>query len=161
MNLRDRGKLNKPYKFSNYLMEAEELMNELEHPETFQDALQSGNCTEWEEAVKREISSLEENLTWELKELLKGCKAIPCKWVYRTKMNSDGIVDKFKARLVIKGQRYGIDYNQTFRPVAKMSSIRSILSIAASEGMFLSQFDVSTTFLYEEIRRRYLYASTK
>ena len=73
--------------------------------------------------------------------------------MYRVKTNSDGSIDKFKARLVIKGfkQVHGIDCNQTFSPVAKMQAIRSILSIGASDKMHLSQFDISTAFLYGDL----------
>lgn len=85
--------------------------------------------------------------------LPQGAKAIPCKWVFRLKTNPDGSIDKYKARLVVKGfsQRQGIDYSQTFSPVARMGTVRSTLSIAASEQMHLVQFDVSTAFLYGEL----------
>jgi hypothetical protein len=103
--------------------------------------------------MEKEISSLNENDAWTLEQLPAGCKAISCKWVYKVKQNPDGSVDRFKARLVIKGftQRKGIDYNQTFSPVARMSSIRAVISVAASERMSLIQFDVSTAFLYGEL----------
>ena len=73
--------------------------------------------------------------------------------MYRVKTNLDGSIDKFKARLVMKcfKQILVIGYNQTFSPVAKIQTIRSILSIAASVKMFLSQFNVSTAFLYGDL----------
>lgn len=149
-NLRDRSKLKKPEQYSDIIMMAEDFVNMSTDPETFEEALSSKNSAEWRMAMDREIASLKENETYVLIDLPKGAKAIPCKWVYKTKTNPDGSIDKYKARLVVKGfsQRQGIDYNQTFSPVAKMGTIRSILSIAASKKMILAQFDVSTAFLY-------------
>jgi hypothetical protein len=97
-----------------------------------------------------EMQSLADNQTWELVELPKNKKVIKSRWVYKTKLNSDGSVDKNKARLVIKGfaQKAGVDYDQTFSPVARSGTIRSVIAVAANEGMDLMQFDVSTAFLY-------------
>ncbi|GFT87141.1 retrovirus-related Pol polyprotein from transposon TNT 1-94 [Trichonephila clavipes] len=94
-----------------------------------------------------------ENHTWELSDLPVGAKAIPCKWVYRLKTNPDGSINKYKARLVARGfsQRQGIDYSETYSPVAKLGTIRTVLSITAEERMHLTQFDVSTAFLYGDL----------
>lgn len=152
--LRDRLTLKKPKHLADYAMIIEECENQVtEDPATFEDALRSENSAEWKKAMDREIASLKENQTWILTDLPPGAKAIPCKWVFRLKKNPDGSIDKYKGRLVVKGfsQRHGIDYSETFSPVAKMGTIRSILSIAASERMHLIQFDVSTAFLYGEL----------
>ena len=168
--LRDRSTLKKPEHLDDYVMITEDLVNGSEHldgyvmiaedladkteyPETFEEAVSSKNHTEWKKAMNSEIASLEENRTWDLVNLPQDAKAIPCKWVFRLKTNPDGTIDKYKARLVIKGfsQRRGIDYNQTFSPVARMGTIRSVLSIVASEQMHLTQFDVSTAFLYGKL----------
>lgn len=155
-SLRDRLTLKKPTRFWDYIMTAEEFLSEIEVPETFENALGSKQSAEWRNAMDREMASLRENHTWEKQALPDGAKAIPCKWVFRVKTNPDGTVDKFKARLVIKGysQRQGVDYNQTFSPVARMSTVRSVLSIVASEKMNLAQFDVSTAFLYGKLEER-------
>ncbi|GFX63041.1 retrovirus-related Pol polyprotein from transposon TNT 1-94 [Trichonephila clavipes] len=88
-----------------------------------------------------------------LSDLPVGAKAIPCKWVYRLKTNPDGSINEYKARLVARGfsQRQGIDYSETYSPVAKLGTIRTVLSIAAEERMHLTQFDVSTAFLYGDL----------
>lgn len=87
------------------------------------------------------------------KPLSQGEKAQFCKWVIRMKKNPDDTVKRYKARLVIKGlnQRKGIDYHQTFSSVTKLGTVRSLISIAASEKMSLMQFDVSTAFLYGDL----------
>lgn len=151
--LRDHSLISRPKFLNDFVMTAEEFINVTENPETFEDVLSSKQSAEWIKAMDSEIESLKENKTWKLILLPKGTKAIPCKWVFRLKLNSDGSIDKYKARLVVKGfrQKYGIDYCQTFSPVAKMGTIRSILSIAANEQMHLAQFDVSTAFLYGEL----------
>eukprot|EP00253_Pinus_taeda_P023918 PITA_23918 len=97
--------------------------------------------------------SLLANDTWDLVPLPKGRKLVRCKWVYRTKYGRDGKVDKHKARLVAKGfsQVEGIDYTETFSPVAKMNSIRFVLSLAASLKWEVHQMDVKSAFLHGDL----------
>ncbi|GFU02586.1 retrovirus-related Pol polyprotein from transposon TNT 1-94 [Trichonephila clavipes] len=150
--LRSRSLLQKPKRFEDHIMEAESYLDDY-NPETYEEAINSKDSTNWKKVMESEMNSLRENHTWELSDLPVGAKAIPCKWVYRLKTNPDGIINKYKARLVARGfsQRQGIDYSETYSPVAKLGTIRTVLSIAAEERMHLTQFDVSTAFLYGDL----------
>lgn len=152
-NLRNRENLNKPKYLKDYILSAEEFMNEIRTPETYEEALESKERENWRKAMESEINSLKENETWELVKKPDEAKILPSKWVFKIKTNSDGSIEKFKARLVIKGfnQKRGIDFSQTFSPVARLSTIRSVLSIAANEKMYLKQFDITTAFLYGQL----------
>ena len=103
--------------------------------------------------MKKEIDALESNGTWELVTVPPGKTAIRCKWVYKTKYNSDGTVERHKARLVIYGnkQQEGINYNETFAPVAKMVTVRTFLSVAAVKNWELHQMDVHNAFLHGDL----------
>ncbi|BES91891.1 Hydra magnipapillata [Nesidiocoris tenuis] len=149
MVLRDRSKIKPPSRLGYVVMN----VCAVDEPQTYEQALASPEKSNWVQAMESEIRSLKENKTWTMETLPKGKRTLPCKWVYKVKMNPDGTIDKYKARLVAKGfsQRKGQDYEQTFSPVAKTSTIRSILSIAASRKLSLTQFDVSTAFLYGEL----------
>jgi transposase InsO family protein len=149
--LRNRSTLKAPEKLQDYVMH---LATSLEEPETYGEAMKSDQKDYWKEAMDREMKALQENETWELVDLPQGKRAISNKWVYKVKTNADGSIDKFKARLVIKGysQQRGIDYDETFSPVARKSTIRTLLSVAANEGMKLAQIDVSTAFLYGDLK---------
>jgi len=122
-------------------------------PDSFEEAIHTDNKDAWCKAMEDEIQSLKYNETWQLQDLPPGKQAILCKWVYRIKYNADGSVERYKARLVIKGfsQQKGIDYEQTFNPVVRNATIRTLLSVAANEKMHLMQFDVSTAFLYGKL----------
>ena len=91
-----------------------------------------------------EIAALEANNTWTLTPLPTDKKSIGCKWVYKIKYKADGFIERYKARLVVKGftQKEGTDYFETFSPVAKMVSVKVLLAIASIKGWFLSQLDV-------------------
>ena len=82
-------------------------------------------------------------------DLLEGTKPIGCKWVFRWKYNTDGSLQTFKARLVAKGfkQKEGIDYFDTYAPVARITSIRVLFTLASIYNLFVHQMDVKTTFL--------------
>ncbi len=88
--------------------------------------------------------------------LLKDKKAIGCKWVYKVKHNVDGSVSKYKTRLVAKGYApmYGIDYEETYSPVAKMTTVRAIIVMAATKGWSLHQMDVKNVFFHGDLQEK-------
>ncbi|KAI5336044.1 hypothetical protein L3X38_026178 [Prunus dulcis] len=96
-----------------------------------------------------EIETIENNGTWELVERPTDKPVIRVKWVFKTKLNLDGTVQKHKARLVAKGyaQKSGIDYNETFALVARLDTIRTLIALAAQKGWKLFQLDVKSAFL--------------
>ena len=99
--------------------------------------------------MEDEIKSMNANKVWDLKIIPKGAKTVGCKWVYRTKLGSQGNIERYKARLVAKGftQREGIDYNETFSPVSCKDSFRIIMALVAHYDCELHQMDVKTAFL--------------
>ncbi|KAL5539459.1 hypothetical protein UlMin_045115 [Ulmus minor] len=99
--------------------------------------------------MDEEIRAIKKNDTWELTSLLKGHKAIGVKWVYKTKRNAKGEIERHKARLVAKGysQKAGIDYDEVFAPVARLETIRLIISLAAQNKWKIHQMDVKSAFL--------------
>ncbi|CAH9082663.1 unnamed protein product [Cuscuta europaea] len=104
---------------------------------------------EWKKAVLEEMNALEKNQTWQAVEVPKNKPRVGCKWVFTPKFKADGTLERYKARLVAKGytQTYGIDYTETFAPVAKLNTIRILLSLAANLDWPLQQLDVKNAFL--------------
>ncbi|GKF25354.1 zinc finger, CCHC-type containing protein, partial [Tanacetum coccineum] len=100
-------------------------------------------------AIDDKIGSIMENNTWVLSDLSPGCKPLGCKWIFKRKIKVDGTIEKFKARLVIQGfrQKEGIDYFDTYAPVARITTIRLLLALAALHNLVIHQIDVKTTFL--------------
>eukprot|EP00253_Pinus_taeda_P006722 PITA_06722 len=99
--------------------------------------------------MNEEIGTIERSKTWELVDLPEGKDAIGVKWVYKTKSNAEGKIDRHKARLVVKGyeQQQGKYYDETFAPVARMETVRTVLSIAAQHKRKIYQMDVKSAFL--------------
>ena len=118
-------------------------------PTCFKEAMDRQDNKKWYKAMLSEMESLEKNDTWDLVQLPKGQKTLPCKWVYKMKVISDSS-PKYKARLVAKGykQEYGVDFDEIFSPVVKMTTLRIILGLVAAEDMELIQMDVKTAFLH-------------
>ncbi|KAJ8763505.1 hypothetical protein K2173_002388 [Erythroxylum novogranatense] len=103
--------------------------------------------------MQQEIQALEANSTWKVVPLPHGKHPIGCKWAYRVKYNSDSTVERFKTRLVAKGynQQAGVDFQETFSPVAKMVTLRTIIALAAMHHWPLYQMDVYNAFLQGDL----------
>uniref|UniRef100_A0A2N9F0V1 Integrase catalytic domain-containing protein n=1 Tax=Fagus sylvatica TaxID=28930 RepID=A0A2N9F0V1_FAGSY len=103
----------------------------------------------WQQAMADELDALHKTHTWDMTTLPPGKSAVGCKWVYKIKTRADGSVERYKARLVARGftQEYGIDYEETFAPVTRLTSVRSLLAVAAVRHWPLFQMDVKNAFL--------------
>ncbi|KAK8502801.1 hypothetical protein V6N12_073851 [Hibiscus sabdariffa] len=125
------------------------LLVDQDEPRTYQEAVASPDSEKWLEAMRPEMDSMSENQVWTLVEPPEGIKPIGCKWVFKKKTDMDGNVQTYKGRLVAKGFRqiHGVDYDETFSPVAMFKSIRILLAIAAFHDYEIWQMDVKTAFL--------------
>lgn len=125
-------------------------VDSVEIPRNIQEALQK---PEWAAAVTEEVQALVKNGTWEVTTIPKGKTTVGCKWIFTVKCNADGSINRYKARLVAKGftQSYGVDYEETFAPVAKLNSVRVLLSLAVNLDWPLHQLDIKNAFLNGEL----------
>lgn len=121
----------------------------VDEPVTVKEALSSEDAKKWQDAMTDEYNSFCKNKCWTLTELKKGQKPVKCKWVFKIKRGLNGKILNYKARLVAKGysQKYGIDYQETFAPVVRYSTIRMLFAIAAQLNLNIDQLDVKTAFL--------------
>ncbi|KAK8560657.1 hypothetical protein V6N13_003342 [Hibiscus sabdariffa] len=128
-----------------------------DEPKTYQEAVLSPDSEKWLEAMRSEMDSMSENQVWTLVEPPEGIKPIGCKWVFKKNIDMDGNVQTYKGRLVAKGFRqiHGVDYDETFSPVAMIKSIRILLAIAAFQDYEIWQMDVKSSFLMENSKRMY------
>lgn len=119
-------------------------------PHSYEEASKDKN---WVNAMNEEMSTIKKNQTWELVDLPKGKKTIGLKWIFKIKFNEDGSIHKHKARLVAKGysQQPGIDFTETYAPVARIETIRTVLAMAAQLELQVYQLDVKSAFLNGEI----------
>lgn len=109
----------------------------------------------WKDDIQDEMDSITSNHTWELVDLPKGSRLIRCKWVFKKKYHSDGILNTYKARLVAKGFRLkkGVGYFDTYAPVARTINIRILFALASLNDLIVHQMDVKTTFLNGDLNK--------
>lgn len=122
-------------------------------PKSYADAMKAADSEQWKEAMKEELESIEQNQTWELTDLPRERKAIGSKWVFKKKLDECGKVVRRKARLVAQGfsQKFGIDYDEVFAPVARGATLRLLLSVAGVKKHVVKQYDIKTAFLNGEL----------
>jgi len=125
--------------------------------------MKSPHSSKWRVAMEDEMKSMKTNKVWDLEIVPKGAKTAGCKWVYKTKHDSKGKIERYKARLVAKGftQREGIDYNETFSLVSTKDSFRIIMALVAHFDLALHQIDVKTAFLNGELSEKVYMAQPK
>ena len=104
--------------------------------------------------MQDELQALQDNHTWDIATCPAGVKPIGCKWVYTIKLRADGSIERHKARLVAlrNRQEYGLDYEETFAPMAKMTTVRTIMALAVSKGWSLCQMDLKNAFLHGDLK---------
>ncbi|TLX69449.1 hypothetical protein E9993_23005, partial [Labilibacter sediminis] len=121
-------------------------VHHLTEPMSFKEAVSDPL---WQTAMAEELTALHQTHTWDLVPLPPGKHKIGCRWVYKIKTKSDGSIERYKARLVAKGysQQYGLDYEETFAPVAKMTNVRTLIAISSIRQWKIYQMDVKNAFL--------------
>ncbi|GMJ14768.1 hypothetical protein HRI_005146000 [Hibiscus trionum] len=129
------------------------LLTEDGEPSTFEEAMNNSDASQWMAAMQEEIEALHKNNTWELVPLPQGRKPIGNKWVFKIKRNGDDQVERYRARLVVKGyaQKEGIDFNEIFSPVVRLTTVRVVLAMCATLNLHLEQLDVKTAFLHGDL----------
>ena len=127
----------------------ESLTKEVDEPMSLKEAMNSDHCGQWKEALKSEYDSLMQNNTWQLVPPPKDKNIAGSKWVLKVKRDANGNLDRFKARLVAQGysQAQGVDYNEVFSPVARYSTLRTLIALANANDWEIHQMDVKTAFL--------------
>ena len=122
-------------------------------PITFEEATSGPDSQKWIKAIGDELQSMKDNGVWDLVPMPEGVRPVSCKWVFKTKRDSQGNIERYKARLVARGftQREGIDYKETFSPVSSKDSFRTIMALVAHLDLELHQMDVKTAFLNGEL----------
>lgn len=127
------------------------LANEQENleiePRNFQDRSDS---SKWIKVMKAELAAHDKIETWKITPTLQGYSLLSTEWVYSLKRDLNGRIERYKTRLVVRGfeQRYGIDFKETYSPVASIESIKLIFMLATQKELELRQFDVTTAFLH-------------
>ena len=122
--------------------------SEIDEPKTVEEVLKGDQCCQWREAMESEYNSSLKNNTWDLVPPPEGKNVVGSRWVLKVKLDEDGCIDLFKARLVAHGysQVKGVDYDEVFSPVAWLTSVRSLLALANAQNLEIYHMDVKTAF---------------
>jgi hypothetical protein len=125
--------------------------------------MRSAYSSKWLDTMEDEMRFMSINKVWNLEEIPKGAKTVGCKWVYRTKCDSNGNIERFKARLMAEGftQREGIDYTKIFSPVSCKDSLRIIMALVVHYDLELHQMHVKMTFLNGDLLENVYMAQPK
>ena len=125
-------------------------------PKCYEEAMESEHKNKWIVAMDDEMKALHDNHTFELVKLPKGMKALQNWWIYRLKTKENGSTPRYKARLVVKDyrQKKGIDFDEIFSSVVKISSIRVVLALAANLDLEIEQMDVKSAFLHGDLEEK-------
>jgi hypothetical protein len=128
------------------------LLTDSSETECYEEEMHADTKMKWEKGMEEEMDSLVNNHNWDLIQFPSGKRALQNKWVYKLK-EEDGRKKWYKDRLVVKGfaQNKGIDFDEIFSPIVKMTSIRTILSLVAIEDLHLEQLDVKPNFLHGDL----------
>lgn len=159
-NRRSSRTRNKPEYLRNYICE-----DDLEHialnamsfiddvPQDIHEATTKSDSKFWEKAIAEEINAINKNKTWTIVEKPEEVKPIDCKWVFRKKTDESGSNVKYKARLVARGfmQKKGFDFDETYAPVARLTTVRTILAVSSYKRYQIQQLDVKSAFLQGKV----------
>lgn len=151
--LRDRKNLKLPHRLHDYETSLV-AVEELEEPLSFEEAVRGKDSRNWKKAIEDELKALEESGTWKEVNKPDNAEIIDSRWVFKIKKNEHGELLQYKARLVAKGfqQREGLDLNEIYAPVAKLTTLRVLLVVAANLNLRICQMDVKSAFLYGDIK---------
>ena len=122
-------------------------------PKTLAEAMERSDWADWQKAMEEELSLMAKYDVWDVVDQPMDTNIIGCRWVFRIKRDSSGKILKYRAHLVAQGftQLYGVDFNETFAPVSRLSSIQTVFSLAASEDWELHQMDIKSAYLNSPI----------
>ena len=131
-------------------------------PNSHRHAMATPQREEWKKAEEMEIESMVTNKVFKPALLPSDRRAIRVRWIYRIKYNKDGAIKQYKARIVALGyqQIFGVDYSETYSPVARLTSLRILLAISSHYGLLVNQMDVDTAFLNAALKEEIIYIST-
>ena len=146
-----------------YALEHESDLSIDNDPVSFDQAMSGENSDKWLMAMKEELKSMDDNNVWEMTELPKDSKRVDCKWVFKTKRDSKGNVERYKVRLVAKGytQKDGIYYKETFSPVSRKDSLRIVMAWWLILILSFTKWMLKRPFSMEIWKKRYIWINLK